>query len=419
MPLLFGDRSVVADAFAATRGVSLLIGTFSLSIMVGLTIWGRGSWRFYPALAGMTGGWLFAAWVGAVQPAVWLDIAAKPWFALPVPQALGIDFEWSLVPIFMIAAIASGVKGIGDLTVCQRANNLNWQRVDLQSASRGGMAFGVTNLLAGLFGTLGHGASSTNVGMSVATGVTSRQVAWAMGLMLGAIALMPKVASLFSHLPPPVMGAVMVYAAAFTTVAGIQILSSRLLDVRRILVVGLSVTFGLSPALLPELYVDAPSVLRPVLVSSVSLTVLVAVGLNALLRLGSAQSAIIDLRSGVDNHATIQAKFAAFGESVGARRDVVDWAAESVSHGFDALEGQAAAGMMQVSLRFTEFKLAVEMDYVGPPLVADRTRPDWDELLKSTDGVLRMAAFLVGRHAEKFEVEHLHGRTRVKLLFEH
>jgi hypothetical protein len=138
-----------------------------------------------------------------------------------------------------------------------------------------------------------------------------------------------------------------------------------------------------------------------------------------LLRLGSAQSAIIDLRSGVDNHATIQAKFAAFGESVGARRDVVDWAAESVSHGFDALEGQAAAGMMQVSLRFTEFKLAVEMDYVGPPLVADRTRPDWDELLKSTDGVLRMAAFLVGRHAEKFEVEHLHGRTRVKLLFEH
>jgi hypothetical protein len=70
-------------------------------------------------------------------------------------------------------------------------------------------------------------------GLSVATGATSRVIAYAIGGLLFVLAFCPKLATVFAIMPAPVMGATLIFALSFMVIAGIQIIMSRMLDARR------------------------------------------------------------------------------------------------------------------------------------------------------------------------------------------
>ena len=53
---------------------------------------------------------------------------------------------------------------------------------------------------------MGLTTSSANVGLSIATGATSRRIGFACGAMLIALAFVPKLAVLFAIMPGPVIG---------------------------------------------------------------------------------------------------------------------------------------------------------------------------------------------------------------------
>jgi xanthine/uracil permease len=59
------------------------------------------------------------------------------------------------------------------------------------------------------------------------------------------------------------MGAVLVYVACFMIVGGLQVITSRMLDVRRTFVVGIALIFGLSVEMVPELYRQVPNSVSP------------------------------------------------------------------------------------------------------------------------------------------------------------
>ena len=59
-------------------------------------------------------------------------------------------------------------------------------------------------------------------------------------------------------MPDPVMGAILVYVACYMILAGIQVITSRMLDARRIFVVGIALIFGLSVDMVPGLYGNVP-----------------------------------------------------------------------------------------------------------------------------------------------------------------
>jgi xanthine permease XanP len=54
-------------------------------------------------------------------------------------------------------------------------------------------------------------------------------------------------------MPGPAVGSILVYSACFIILGGLQILSSRMLDARRIFAVGISLIFGLSIEIAPDL----------------------------------------------------------------------------------------------------------------------------------------------------------------------
>jgi NCS2 family nucleobase:cation symporter-2 len=94
-----------------------------------------------------------------------------------------------------------------------------------------------------LLGGIGQSTFSSNVGLSLATGATSRSIAIPCGILMILLAFLPKLAALFAVMPDPVIGAIVVYVACYMILAGIQVITSRMLDARRIFVVGIALIF--------------------------------------------------------------------------------------------------------------------------------------------------------------------------------
>jgi len=84
-------------------------------------------------------------------------------------------------------------------------------------------------------------------------------IAWPAGLIIMGLAFFLRLATVFSVMPDPVIGAVLVYVACFMILGGLQVMMSRLLDTRRILVIGIAVIFGLSVEIVPGLYSSVPA----------------------------------------------------------------------------------------------------------------------------------------------------------------
>ena len=92
-------------------------------------------------------------------------------------------------------------------------------------------------------------------------------------------------------MPAPVAGAILVFVMCFMMASGIQIILGSGMDVPKTFVMGIALIFGMSLDVLPALYANVNPWLRPLFESSLTLSTVVAVLLNQLLRLGGTQAA--------------------------------------------------------------------------------------------------------------------------------
>lgn len=87
-------------------------------------------------------------------------------------------------------------------------------------------------------------------------------------------------------MPSPVMGAILMFVTSFMLISGVQIILGSGMDARKTFAVGIALIFGLSLDIVPALYAGVPWWLRPLFESSLTLTTVIAVVLNQLLRGG-------------------------------------------------------------------------------------------------------------------------------------
>jgi Permease family len=186
------------------------------------------------------------------------------------------------------------------------------------------------------FGGIDQSTFSSNVGLSIATGATSRHIALPCGVILILLAFILGLAAVFTNMPPPVMGAILVYVACFMILGGIQLITSRMLDARRTFVVGIPFIFGLSVTMVPGLYAKVPEALAPMFGSSLSLATILVIVLHLLFRIGVKTRAEL-LLSGDDNAGD---KIFAFMENLGtlwgARKEVIVRATASMNEFLEA-----------------------------------------------------------------------------------
>jgi NCS2 family nucleobase:cation symporter-2 len=124
------------------------------------------------------------------------------------------------------------------------------------------------------------------VAFSAASGATSRYIGYMVGALFITLGFFPKITGFLSIMPMPVMGAILIFVTCFMIISGMQIIFGAGIDNRKTFVIGISIIFGLSLDLLPSLFVGIPHALRPLFESSLTLSTVMAVVLNQVLRLG-------------------------------------------------------------------------------------------------------------------------------------
>lgn len=398
-------------------GARFLTAFVVVATMTGLAVWANGPPKLLCVLIGILVGYGLAAFFGDFPQGMTARMAESPWLALPDPRFLSYRFEPSLVLPFAVAGLASGLRAVGVLTTCQKLDDAAWRRPDSRTISSGVVADGLGCAFGGALGTPGMSASPTLVGLERITGATSRIIAWSIAGWLVVLSCMPRFATLIVDMPRPVMGAALVFNGALMLVAGLQIVVSRPVTLRATLITGVSILAAFSVLCYPEFYAALPHWTRQVTGSEITMTVVVAVTLNALFRLGTWDYR--QLRLGTEDAPSSAAAFDAFfadrakdwkieADDVARIRAVVDRAIEQVVPN--------AQGPVHLRIGSDSFDVAVEMSYTGNlPSLPDRKIAR--EPVEEHAFVAGLTGYLSDLHADAIERHAKDELCEIKLLF--
>jgi NCS2 family nucleobase:cation symporter-2 len=405
---------------AGLQASATTVAIVTLAAMIGPTVWGKGKFKLYPVLIGLALGYLCAYFFAVFHTERLQQMLAAPMISLPRMVHLGWSFDLALLPAFLIASLASTLKSVGDLTLCQKINDADWKRTDMKSVSGGIFAGAIGTGLSGLLGGIGQSTFSSNVGLSLATGATSRLIAIPCGILLILLAFLPKLAAFFAVMPEPVMGAILIYVACYMILAGIQVITSRMLDARRTFVVGIALIFGLSVDMVPGLYGNVPDLIQPLFSSSLAISTLLVVVLNLLFRVGVTKRQVLELTPGVDGSQKIFEFMETQGGVWGARRDVIMRATAALNEFVESAAGLGLVnGKAQAVVSFDEFNLDLEIQYDGTLMEFPAQRPTDVELLGDERAVAKLAGFLIRSYVDRVKSGQINGHCRVQFHLEH
>ena len=417
---LVGMRTLAGDVARPPTTDDWTVAIVTLAATIVLNIWGRGLARMLSALIGMTAGYLAAAALGLFAAVDLEQLRSAAWIALPTFGHVSWSFDASLMAAFGIAALAGAMKAMGTIVMCQKANDADWVRSDNRLTARGVVADGLGTAFSGLLGGVGLNTSTPSVGIATASGVTSRVVAYAVGSLFLALAFMPKFAAVLAIMPRPVMGAALVFAACFILINGLQIATSRLLDSRRTLTIGMGLIAGISIEVLPALAGGAPGWLKPVTGSSLVFGTAVALALNLLFRIGVRQRVTLAIAPDADAPPLLDEFFRKQGAAWGARPDIVARATFGAKQLVEAvLEYGDPRGPLELEAGFDEFSLDLQLRYEGTVLAVPDRRPGLDEIRDAEDGAMRLAGYLLRRNADGIRAQQQGPRALIRFHFDH
>ena len=417
--LLLGlDESGAVQSAAVGRNFAL--GIFTLAVMIGLNVWSVGRLKMYCAIIGITAGYLAGTALGAVDVNSLAALKSARIMDLPSWPARLPSFSLDLVFPFMIGALACCLRGMGDITNCQKINDRDWIRPDLTSIRNGIVADGVGTVAASIIGGLGGSTYSSSVGMSTAAGVTARVIGFWVGGLLVVLSLFPVVAALMVSIPGPVMGAAIIFTGCFVLINGLQIITDRLLDARRTFIVGLALTLSLSRDIFPGFYSSLPEAIQPFVGSSLIIGLLTALGLNAVFRIGVRSREAIVFTPGVDNHDAIRSFLEQQGAKWGARRDVIERAIFGTAQAIESIADHSGLdGSIQIEVSFDEYNLDLKLSYQGDEFLIEDRRPTDDEIRDTEDGIRRLAGFLIRQNADRVRSSRRADRSVLEFHFQH
>jgi uracil-xanthine permease len=213
-----------------------------------------------------------------VGKAAWFDIVLPFHFGMPQFDPLLI-LTMTLVMIVVMIESTGMFLALGEMTE---------RKISQQDLARGLRTDGLGTLIGGIFNTFPYTSFSQNVGLVAVTGVKSRYVCVAGGVILIVLGLLPKMAALVESLPTVVLGGAGLVMFGMVTATGIRILSN--VDFRtnrhNAMIVAVSIGVGMIPLIAPNFKQWMPHSLHSLIESGILLTSIAAVVLNLFLNGG-------------------------------------------------------------------------------------------------------------------------------------
>jgi NCS2 family nucleobase:cation symporter-2 len=165
--------------------------------------------------------------------------------------------------------------------------------IGAEDIKRGLRADSLGTLIGGIFNTFPYVSYSQNIGLVGVTGVYSRWVCVAGGIIMLALGLIPKMAFIVASVPQCVLGGAGFIMFGMVAATGIKILASVDYAKNRnnTLVVAISLGFGIIPIVSPNFFRIMPAELKPIFGDAIIMTSISALLLNAYFNRTTAEDA--------------------------------------------------------------------------------------------------------------------------------
>ncbi len=244
MPIVWDLLEDVPNAAnPAGAPISALV---TLLAVVLIALKATGVLRLWALVLGVVLGSLVSSLFGLYDVQRVVDAA---WVGVPVSGWPGISFEfgpvfWALLPSFIFVTLIGAIETIGDSVAIQRVSWRNPRAVDFRAVQGAVGADGLGNLLSGLAGTVPNTTYSSSVAVTEFTGVASRLVGVALGLIFVIAAFSPKFLAVILAIPGPVVGAYTTVLLSMLFVLGMKIIVQQGIDYRGSVIVGVSFWIG-------------------------------------------------------------------------------------------------------------------------------------------------------------------------------
>ncbi|MFC4352475.1 uracil-xanthine permease family protein [Fodinicurvata halophila] len=422
------SRSVGLNEGTGVSGAQALVAIGTLVGIIAASVWGSMRFRIMAVLIGTVIGSLLSLWLGlfdfqALERLEGQPLLALPWqnISLPMPEFVPM----AILPYLIVELFGAMDQVAVSLTI-DKLNHKKWRRADMNLVSRSVMTNCFQNMLLGAAGLISGGASSAHVGLAHASGVMSRYVSLMTGAIMMLLAFIPAIATLVVLTPEPVVGGILVYTAAFLIVSGMQLIFSRMLDMKRSFTVGLSIVVGLSLLILPRITEQAPEWSETIVGSALMVGSLCAIGLNLLFRIGIKKTASRELEN--DHPGAEIAEFLEHhGKIWGAREEVIRRAGLAIGEAMETLQGaELIEGPVTLTVRFDEVDVVCALSYEGRKLdLGQGGQVDLDALLEDEDdsaldaGMMQVSSMMITRLADRVRAFERKGRANLVLQFEH
>jgi len=214
---------------------------------------GKGMVSSASILIGMVVGYIVAMALGMVN---YGKIADASWFALPMPFQYGIDFIPAAIILMLFMAIVTTIETIGDISATTMGG-ANREATD-KELSGGIMADGLGTAFGSIFNAMPNTSYSQNAGLVAFTGVISRHVGTIAGIILIVLGLFPKLGGIIAAMPESVIGGAAIIMFGLITAAGIKLIAQSEMNQRNLLILALSLSFGIGMSLLPQFVAHIP-----------------------------------------------------------------------------------------------------------------------------------------------------------------
>jgi NCS2 family nucleobase:cation symporter-2 len=277
-----------ANAADFGAGGYLAVAAAVLATILTVLKLGRGLVANLAVLIGIALGYAVTVALG------WADFAGlsdAPWLRLVLPLQFGLP-RFQLVPCLIMCLVVT-IVFIEATGMFLAMGSMTGRPIGATEIKRGLRADALGTLIGGLFNTFPYVSYSQNIGLVAVTGVYSRWVCAAGGIIMLALGLVPKLAFLVASVPQCVLGGAGFVMFGMVAATGIKILASVDYAKNRhnVLIVAVALGFGMIPIASPNFFRIMPTELKPVFGDAIIMTSIAAVLLNAWFNRPSAETA--------------------------------------------------------------------------------------------------------------------------------
>ncbi|MGL6113325.1 MAG: nucleobase:cation symporter-2 family protein [Rubrivivax sp.] len=256
---------------------NLAIAAFVLIVVLLLVKYMKGFIANISVLLGIVAGCAVAMAMGKMN---FDKVAKASWFDFVTPFAFGMPtFDPVMILTMTLVMIVVMIESTGMFLAL---SDITGKKISQPELAAGLRTDGLGTLIGGIFNTFPYTSFSQNVGLVGVTGVRSRYVTVAGGIIMVILGLLPKMAAFVEAIPQFVLGGAGLVMFGMVAATGIRILST--VDYKgnrnNLYIVALAIAFGLIPLVAPRWTQQMSHSLHPLLDSGILLTAIAAVVLN-------------------------------------------------------------------------------------------------------------------------------------------